>query len=445
MAERNISKNKRYRFFIRLLILVFSLFFVHEGFLKVSDAPSIKAIVQPVFTFYPVSVRPIVPKSNFVSEVPFDENTLTQVHLTTSNYGLYSFFNGISALGVNFLWPNEFSTAWWNWNANYHQRGKRWEKEAFISFRDLNGVTIQNEPLGIRINGNTSRAFPQKSFRLCFRDKYGIEKIRSPFNNDNNSEYRTMVLRNLGANWGNLYSIDAIIQESVPRKDIIIRAEPVHLYLNGQDWGIYYLRNKIELSEVEQKKGTILIKPSTLEYKNLMDQLNLLTHELNDSLFYSKANEQIDLESFSYMIFIQTLFGNKDWPRGNMAVKLSAQRKAKFYIKDLDLAFTLGLSNNGFEDVYSVSSNVFFEIYLKLMRNKQFRNQYKSMVESYFANECFESQLDKYRKHLSHKTEIQAKRWGRYSRKEIDTYLLSVRDSFSMRKSKFIDYLDQVK
>ena len=66
-----------------------------------------------------------------------------------------------------------------------------------------------------------------------------------------------------------------------------------------------------------------------------------------------------------------------------------------------------------------------------------------SMVESYFVEDCFENQLDQYRKRLSPKTEIQANRWGRYSIKEIDTYLFSVRDSFEFRKSKYIDYLEQ--
>ncbi len=444
MTKNNISQNKRLRFFIKLLVFFVLFIVLHEGILKLSDVSSIKALVQPIFTYYPVSVRPIFPKPNHVRGESLNlSSSIPKVHLTTSNYGMYSFFNGISALGINFLMPNEFSRAWWNWNANYHQRGKKWERPANLKVQDSKGRFLLDENLGIRINGNTSRAFPQKSFRLCFRNKYGIEQMSSPFNNDEKSEYRTLVLRNLGANWGNLYSIDAIIQESIPRKDIIIRAVPVQLLLNDQDWGVYYLRNKIELSVDEQRQGTKLIKPSTSEYKKLIDNLYVLVSEMDDSLFYSMANRQLDLESFSYMIFIHTLFGNKDWPRGNMAVKLSAERKAKFYIKDLDLAFTLELSKGGFKDLYATNSNVFFELFLKLMRNRQFRNQYMSMVESYFVEDCFENQLDQYRKRLSPKTEIQANRWGRYSIKEIDTYLFSVRDSFEFRKSKYIDYLEQ--
>lgn len=53
MTKNNISQNKRLRFFIKLLVFFVLFIVLHEGILKLSDVSSIKALVQPIFTYYP--------------------------------------------------------------------------------------------------------------------------------------------------------------------------------------------------------------------------------------------------------------------------------------------------------------------------------------------------------------------------------------------------------
>jgi hypothetical protein len=103
---------------------------------------------------------------------------------------------------------------------------------------------------GIAINGNFSRLShnPKHSFRLKFKDEYGPAKLDYPlFPNSPVDEYDTVVIRT-GHNQGwasnhgstqmlrNQYARD--IQGYDPAQSIA-DGNHIHLYLNGQYWGLY--------------------------------------------------------------------------------------------------------------------------------------------------------------------------------------------------------------
>lgn len=114
-------------------------------------------------------------------------------------------------------------------------------------YRIGNGFKIK---CGIAINGNFSRLShnPKHSFRLKFKDVYGPPKLDFPiFPNSPVDEYDTLVIRT-GHNQGwatghastqmmrNQYARD--IQGLDPTQ-IVADGNHIHLYLNGQYWGLY--------------------------------------------------------------------------------------------------------------------------------------------------------------------------------------------------------------
>ena len=416
---------------------------VHELGLKLFNSNIVENSNFPslFWSYYPSSPRLIQPATIDTKAI---DSALDTIQLQCDPYDLYSFFNGIHTLGYHFFLPNHFGTDWWNWNANYHQRGKKWEKPATISMKLANGEILNNVPLGIRINGNTSRAFPQKSFRLCFRDKYGKTDIPSPFINDSGRTYHTLVLRNHGANWGNLYSIDALVHNSIPRKDIVLLSKPVVLMLNNEFWGIYHLRSKLKFNAKEKESGRGVIKPSTTAYAKFCAELDTILTEKNDSLRYCQLDKYIDLNSLQYMVFIQLFFGNKDWPYDNVMIETGAHTPAKFYVKDLDLAFTKPVPIGGFSALYNSYQNVFIRLHNSLLQHPDYNFSFKSLVRNYFENQCFENSVASSKTILQPFSAQQSARWDRYSLEEIENYPTSVLDSFQMRKKRYLEYLKGV-
>lgn len=114
-------------------------------------------------------------------------------------------------------------------------------------YRIGNGFKIK---CGIAINGNFSRLShnPKHSFRLKFKDQYGPPKLDFPvFPNSPVDEYDTLVIRT-GHNQGwatghgstqmmrNQYARDI---QGLDPSQTVADGNHVHLYLNGQYWGLY--------------------------------------------------------------------------------------------------------------------------------------------------------------------------------------------------------------
>ena len=84
--------------------------------------------------------------------------------------------------------PRDFSDL----SKNYKDRNAEIAAEAV--FFDENGVVFDAE-CGIKLHGASTRAMPKKSFKLVFRDRYGGNITCDPFQNGEESEYHSLLLR----------------------------------------------------------------------------------------------------------------------------------------------------------------------------------------------------------------------------------------------------------
>ncbi len=104
---------------------------------------------------------------------------------------------------------------------------------------------------GIKIIGGASRNMSDKnSFRLLFKGIYGPSKLRFPlFGPDTASEFNTIVLRssfNDGYGWSGARFYEQYTRDEFIRTlqrdmgHVSPRSIPVHLYINGLYWGLYF-------------------------------------------------------------------------------------------------------------------------------------------------------------------------------------------------------------
>lgn len=137
--------------------------------------------------------------------------------------------------------------------ANYSQRGRAWEREAYIDFYEAdpeNAENVLSQGCGIRIQGNYSRSDLQKGFRLYARSDYGDKRFRyAVFGNQNVDDngdvidtFKTLVLRN-GGNCAFTSKFNDTYWQSLI-KDLHVETQnsrPAVVYLNGEYWGLYVL------------------------------------------------------------------------------------------------------------------------------------------------------------------------------------------------------------
>lgn len=339
------------------------------------------------------------------------ESDLPIVSINSSEEGLFSFQDGIMVLGLEEGNQENGQQEWWFRNANYQQRGIEWEREANMQYiKDGNVLLDQN--CGIRISGNATRCFPQKSMRIYARRAYGAPYFHFPFWENGIDETTSIVLRNSGNDNSKTLFADRFLHTISRECHVLVQeATAVNAFINGNYWGIYNLRERIDLQFVAEKKGckieevTILengsgeLKDGLLVEKHAFDEL---MKELPEPGELSKTEKdklasEISLKSFIDYIILETYFGNEDWPANNSMWYKTEDKKWKFILNDLD--YTLAYSGNSGADINIFEKLMSSEAYVArlfrtLIAEKEFKKTFKKRVEELFESSFRDDHLE---------------------------------------------------
>lgn len=194
----------------------------------------------------------------------------------------------------------------------------------------------------LEIHGESLNAAPQKSFRLTLVDESGnVQGATYPFFGPEAPTYFTsLILRNDEAKFTHLREqvANQIVAEATNLD--IQRGKPVVLYLNGQYWGLYFLRERFDETYFAQKYGLkaealgmlevplgAKIKgsfaPTSKKSKESAEKINKLLNNVarcNRCVSYSEANTILDMENFLDYLLLEFYFANFDWPYNNYKV-----------------------------------------------------------------------------------------------------------------------------
>lgn len=216
-----------------------------------------------------------------------------------------------------------------------------------VSFEYIgeNGKRAFAQDIGVRIHGGVTRSYPNKSFRLYARSDYamyntldhaffpGLEKrgTGKPLNS-----FKRLILRNSGNDserWTRAtFFRDAFMQELISGSGLDYQSyQPVILFLNGEYWGIYNLRERLDHHylashyDIDDEDIVILERNAELDhggpedrthYLEMLDYLN--KNDIRLPEHYEHIKKQMDIENFilyqAYQIFIR----NTDWPGNNI-------------------------------------------------------------------------------------------------------------------------------
>ena len=213
--------------------------------------------------------------------------------------------------------------------ANYFENGDEWERPASFELLDGNGQRVFNQNVGISIAGAFGRGRAQKGFNVIARSEYGDSRLNYEFFPDDRDfgEYKAVVLR-AGAQDQNRSKIrDELAVEILKGTDVnfLYQAyEPYVLYLNGEYWGVYFMKEKRNRFFVAQHEHTLntddmlIGKASSrvsygtnTEWTELMAWVN--EHDLSSSENYKYVTERIDVDSFMDYMICELYTGNSDY------------------------------------------------------------------------------------------------------------------------------------
>jgi len=270
----------------------------------------------------------IISSSYFFSASGLNKFTLPVVSIVTQEDGLFSYSNGIYVPGVDFdNWrnANPSQTPDSGSPANYRREGETAERAAHFEIIETDTV-VYKQDAGIRINGGWSRGYKFKSLRVYGTDQYKTIGHRI-FPQLSYSEYKTFILRNSGNDYNSIYFRDALIHESVAHLKIDIQEyRPSILFLNGEYWGIYNLRQRQDKHYYNQKYGVNadsldiagdgVEEGSAAHYSAMISYIN--SNGATSSTHYNYVKTQMDVESFRDYQITEIFYNNQDWGTNNI-------------------------------------------------------------------------------------------------------------------------------
>lgn len=336
--------------------------------------------------FKPNYISSLTNSKTFLFNVSHD---LPVVTLVTDPYNLFDNDYGIYVKG------DSYDTDIPYWGANFWED---WERPVQFSLYTEDGNLGTEFNAGIKIFGGWSRVNEQRSLSIFARGQYGTSEIDYPlFPQQPYDKYQAVVLRNSGNDWLNTMIRDASLTSLMEGADIEFQDHRSTVtYINGEYWGIYNLREKVNEHFLASKKNVDadlidlleldgqIIEGDNQEYLSLIDFItnNSLVTDEN----YNNVSSQIDIDNFVLYQVAQIYFNNTDWPGNNIKYWKSPGGKWRWILYDTDFGFGIWNVEDYRHDALSFAleedgpnwpnpawSTLLFR---KLIENQSFRNKF---------------------------------------------------------------------
>lgn len=309
---------------------------------------------------------------------------------------------------------------WKKYGANF------WSKKEIAvntEFYELDGQCKIRQQTGLRLFGGMSRLSPQKSLTIVSRSRYGSKRMKHEIFGENKvKKHKFVVLRNSGSDFGKSHFRDAFMTGLLDEWDIETQdCRPANVYINGEYWGIYNIREKINRyflnSHFDVDKDSLDLMEHRLALKRGSSKHYvrtikfLLDNDLRDPRNYAYIKSRINVENFMEYKIAQIYFDNED-AGGNIKYwrPQTPDGKWRWILYDTDWGFGLheaeAYKNNSIafhtkpdgENWPNPAWSTF--ILRKLLENSEFKraflNRFSDYLNTTFEKENVIAELDKY-------------------------------------------------
>lgn len=360
-----------------------------------------------------------------------DYQDISILSIVTDPGDLFDEDNGIYVVGKMYRdWLNsdQYSSEMRAYDRprNYGQHGKDWEIPASIQWFDENEKLCLSQNVGLRIHGNQTREYAQKAMNLYARKEYGDSKFNYPLIDGVDSMSKLVVRGQVGR--------DSLTHSLLRETGLPVSGyTPCLVFINGEFWGFYELREKqeedylanlfgINKDDLMIFKNYRLIEGIDEDGKTNMDVYENLASKIisnNPSTVdgYAYACDQIDMDNYiTYMAGItfcnsEDIFWNKTlWRTMTTGANQYEDGRWRWIFQDLDWTFNMTDSGQG-----AMKNLVKDELFMALWKNPVFQKQFLTRIMDYanieltpeYVKECLSPVLTYYNKYLA----INNQRW----------------------------------
>jgi len=336
----------------------------------------------------------------FTPQVPTFSIVTDEDHLWDWNTGIYvdgpNAGNDYPYFGANFWQP--------------------WSRFSRLEYFDANGTSQLKEQLDLEIHGGWSRAEPQRSFRLDFRGEY-TGNFDYPIFDDvpEISSFNNLNLRNGGQHSWATKLQDAMYSRMARKTNILAgNWRPAILYLNGEFWGLYGVRQKGDEHFIANEYGVDkddvdLISPTAVLNGSDQDFLTganaLLAASPFSTSFLTAFESLFDVKNYIDYFVFETYAQNTDWLglawglNNIKTFRAAPDQPWRYLMYDTDAGFGFfGANvNDNFIDwarnpnFPSVHSNLFDKILLNNAFRLRFINRYADLINTLFISSNFDA------------------------------------------------------
>ncbi len=237
----------------------------------------------------------------------------------------------------------------------FAQKGKEWERDGHVEYFPRGAEPALAIDGRVRLHGGYSRSRGKKSFRFYYKPL--PSELSQPSNIltwQTPAKERVVVF---GARENDV-SRDELFADLFEAAGGLTSARmPVFLYLNGQPWGIYFIRERIDEEYLQRRIGrgrydllaSEPTRPRVIDgdrkYWNQMMQFLEQNSLADQTVFDAFVAQYIDVDNFiDYWLF--NIYGaNADWPHHNMSMfspKNGPDRRWRWICWDADATFDYG-------------------------------------------------------------------------------------------------------
>jgi len=217
---------------------------------------------------------------------------------------------------------------------NYFLSGDLWERPVHVEVFDDNGSLLLAQDTGMRISGNMTVRFPQKTLKLYARDEYGDDDFDCelfpdlPFDS-----YKRFRIRNAGNDWAIRGFGDLCSHEILGGMGFDVQAgRPTWHFIDGEFWGLANLREEYSRFyyerhyDIPDEDVVLLTCNSTIDdgppgcnshYQNMLAYI--AANDMSDPAVYAQVNTLMDVENYIAYVTAEIYAANPDWPGNNIS------------------------------------------------------------------------------------------------------------------------------
>ncbi len=335
-----------------------------------------------------------------------------------------------------------------------------------------------------RIFGYYSRYYPQKSLAIYANSHRKSDLIPNFFFETGSAKdidsLSAIVMRNSGGDNSRTMFRDALATEITTGYDIEMQDNrAVIAFINGQYWGIYNIREKINEYFLEDHTGMNpqkidLIEGVYREYMTVnegdfekMDELIELikNYDPKYEIAYNQYGDLIDIDNFiDYMIF-QVFINNTDWPWNNTKYwrPRTEDGKWRFILFDTDgcmdtkeyhtshlpeEGYAHGLSSFDMLSFVSSENNpaVVCKLLARLLRNQEFYDKFiarfEFLLDTHLTSEMFQEKIDEHVGNIEGEIPRHCDRWT-YKDEETGEHIKRSFEVWEQEVQVLRDFVDQ--